>query len=382
MRSYPCGHWWNEASHPSRVWIVLLVLLVWGCSRQEPLKVGFVGGLTGRLSDLGTAGRDGVLLAVEEVNRAGGIHGRTITLIVKDDKHNPEEAKKVDRELINEGVVAIIGHMTSAMTVAVMPIINEKRILMIAPTVSSDELSGIDDYFLRVIAPSTQEAVRLAQVAYHNHGSRKLFAVFDESNRSYSLRFAESFGREFERLGGSIVKAEAFASGPDWRPAEIAQSILASKPNGALMVAGAGDAAMLCQQLRKLGYHGPIFSGGWAMTDEFLRTGGPAVEGVVFSHVFDQNNQSPSYLRFKQEYVQRYGREPDFAATYAFQTARVLFEAMTKVDVPESQKLKDTILGQGSFHGVQGGFVIDPYGDAQVKRFIVSVHEGRFVTTE
>ncbi|HBZ54366.1 MAG TPA: amino acid ABC transporter substrate-binding protein [Syntrophobacteraceae bacterium] len=382
MRSYPCGHWWNEASHPSRVWIVLLVLLVWGCGRQEPLKVGFVGGLTGRLSDLGTAGRDGVLLAVEEVNRAGGIHGRTITLLVKDDKHSPDEAKRVDQELIDEGVVAIIGHMTSAMTVAVLPLINEKHVLMIAPTVSSDQVSGIDDYFLRVTAPSTQEAVRLAQVAYNSKGSRKIVAVFDDSNRSYSLRFVEVFGREFERLGGNIVKAEAFASGQDWRPVDIAQMVVAAKPDGVLMVAGAGDAAMFCQQLHKLGCHASVYLAGWAMTDEFLRTGGPAVEGVVFNHVFDQNNQSPTYLKFKQEFLHRFGREPDFAATYSFQAARVLLEALAKVDVPEPQKLKDAIIKQETFQGVQGDFTIDRFGDAQCKRFNVTVSEGRFVTTE
>jgi branched-chain amino acid transport system substrate-binding protein len=74
-----------------------------GCEKKkEPIKVGFVGGLTGRLSDLGSGGRNGVMLAVEEINNAGGISGRPVELITKDDKQDPEVAVKVDKELIDE----------------------------------------------------------------------------------------------------------------------------------------------------------------------------------------------------------------------------------------------------------------------------------------
>ncbi len=104
-----------------------------GCEKKEnPIKVGFVGGLTGRLSDLGTAGRNGVILAVEEINSRGGINGRPVELITKDDKQDPELSLRVDRELVDEGVAAIIGHMTSVMSMAVLPFINEEKILMIS----------------------------------------------------------------------------------------------------------------------------------------------------------------------------------------------------------------------------------------------------------
>ncbi len=369
----------------STPWHVALVATLFlsacsGCGREEPIKVGFVGGLTGRLSDLGTAGRDGVLLAVEEVNRTGGIRGREIALVAKDDRHDPDEARKVDRELIEEGVVAIIGHMTSAMTAAVLPLINEKRMLMIGPTVSSDEFSGIDDYFLRVMAPSLQEAVRLAQAAFSLKGAREVFAVFDESNASYSRPYIEAFGGELQRLGGRMVQTKSFSSGKEWRPGEIAGSILAAGADGVLLVAAAGDAAMLCQQLRKIGSGIPAFAAGWAMTDEFLRSGGPAVESAVFSHVFDRESQSPRYLKFKQDFSGRFGREPDFAAMYAYEAANVLFEAIASAGV--SGPLKETIIGKATFQGLQGDFALDRFGDAVRPRVIVTVREGRFATAE
>jgi branched-chain amino acid transport system substrate-binding protein len=321
-----------------------------------------------------------VLLAVEEVNRTGGIRGREIMLTAKDDRHDPEEARRVDRELIEEGVAAIIGHMTSAMTAAVLPLINEKRMLMIAPTVSSDEFSGIDDYFLRVMAPSLQESVRLAQAAFSMRGSRHVFVVYDEANASYSRRYLEAFVGEFQRLGGKVAGAEAFFSAREWRPAETAQNVVAAGADGVLLVAGAGDAAMLCQQLRKIGSDIPVFAAGWAMTDEFLRTGGPAVGSTVFSHVFDRESRTPGYLKFKKEFSDRFGREPDFAAMYAYEAAGVLFEAIATVG--PSGPLKETIIRKGTFQGLQGDFALDRFGDAVRSRVIVIVRDGRFVTAE
>lgn len=358
----------------------LLVLLSLGCGPEKPIKIGFVGGLTGRLSDLGAAGRDGVLLAVEDVNGAGGIGGRRVVLIAKDDRHDPDQARKVGCELMDEGVGAIIGHMTSAMTMAVLPLVNERRMLLISPTVSSDELSGLDDHFLRVMAPSSQGAVHLARVAFGVKGARRVFVVFDKANRPYAFPFAEAFSREFETLGGAVVQSEAFHSGRDWQPGELARRLLHSEADGFLLVAGAGDAALLCQQYRKIGGRASVFSSGWAMTDEFLRAGGPAVEAAVFSHAFNQDSRTPEYLAFKRRFSQRFGREPDFAAVYAYEAAGILFESIASVG--PSGPLKEAILKQGTFQGVQGVFSLDPFGDAVRDRFIVAVKEGRFVTLE
>lgn len=106
--------------------ILILVLSGGGCDRNEPIKLGFVGGLTGRNSNLGVAGREGALLAVEQANEKGGIKGRQIRLIVKNDEQNSDVALKVDKELIEEGAVAIVGHMTSSMSLAAVPLMNDE----------------------------------------------------------------------------------------------------------------------------------------------------------------------------------------------------------------------------------------------------------------
>ncbi len=110
--------------------LALIAFVIAGCDDKKPVRIGFAGGLTGRVSALGTAGRDGVVLAVEEINSRGGLNGRPVELVVRDDKQEPEPALAVDRELIDEGAAAIIGHMTSSMTLAVQELVNKEKILI------------------------------------------------------------------------------------------------------------------------------------------------------------------------------------------------------------------------------------------------------------
>ena len=180
-----------SAESPFYGWAILILAILVstaiGCEKKEnPIKVGFVGGLTGRLSDLGTTGRNGVILAVEEINSRGGINGRPVELITKDDQQNPEVALRVDRELVDEGVVAIIGHMTSSMSMVAMPFVNKRKVLMISPTTSTNKATGIDDYFIRMMPPNKSETDHLARHAFKVMGLKKMAAIYDLSNRAYT----------------------------------------------------------------------------------------------------------------------------------------------------------------------------------------------------
>ena len=356
--------------------------VMWGCGKgKEPVNVGFVGGLTGRLSDLGIAGRNGVILGVEEINEAGGINGRPVVLITKNDRQDPKVAVKVDRELIDEGVVAIIGHMTSAMSMAALPLINKEGILMISPTTSTNNLASIDDYFMRVMTPNKSETDHLAGHAFKAMGLRKMAAVYDLSNRAYTEGYFNNFRSEFKKMGGEIILCETFTSGPDVSFKNLAAALLESDPeDGLLIVAGALDTAMICQHIRMTGSKAPILSCGWAMTCDLLEHGGPAVEGVIFSRLLDGESQHETYLKFKERYGKRFGRDANFAASHGYEAAHLLFEALKRNDSPE--ELKGTILEQRIVHGVQGDFELDKYGDPQRKRFLITVKDGQFKTLE
>lgn len=117
--------------------IFLLLLALSACSDSSPILIGFSGQLTGKIADIGVPARNGVQLAVETINAAGGINGRKLKLIIKDDGNTPEQAIRVDQELINAGVIAVIGHFTSTQTMAALPLFNKNKVVLLSPTTST-----------------------------------------------------------------------------------------------------------------------------------------------------------------------------------------------------------------------------------------------------
>ncbi|MBA7568799.1 hypothetical protein ES708_10534 [subsurface metagenome] len=363
----------------SAVALILLILLLagaTGCRKADPIKLGFVGGLTGRFSDLGTAGRNGALLAVKEANERGGINGRAIELITRDDKQDPTVAVQADRELIAAGVTAIIGHMTSTMTLAALSLINEEQVLMVSPTTSTEELTGIDDYFFRVSATYKEETESLADHAFHTRGLREIAALYDLANRGYTEGFYQNFKEEFEKLGATIIFSKGFTSGKDLSFSTLADEILSTEADAMLIVAGALDTAMICQQLRKKYFNGVIIPCGWAMTPELISHGGSAVEGLVISQQFDRNSTAPDYLHFKSDYRSRFGNEPNFASVHAYNAVNVILEALSIDSNPDN--LKRTIIAKKTFTGLQRDFEIDRYGDAHSQRILLTIRNGQF----
>ncbi len=359
----------------------ILLILTPGCEKEkQPFKIGFAGGLTGRYSDLGTSGRNGVMLAVEEINKKGGINGRLVKLITKDDRQDPETAIKVDKELIKEGVIAIIGHMTSSMSLAVISLINKAKIIMISPTTSTNKLSGLDDYFIRVIPSSKAETDHLAGYIRKKTGITKVAAVYDSLNRAYAEDYFQNFKMAFENMGGKIIWTKTFKSGDESHFESLAISIINQEPDGILIIANALDTAMICQQIRKTGSKVPIISSGWAMTRDLIHNGGHAVEGIIFSHLINKDSKDPKYLSFKKRFTERFAQEPDFAAIHGYVTANLLFRALSQN--PDLKKLKKTILNIKKYDGIVGVFEIDKYGDPKRSRYLMTVKNGRFKTLE
>lgn len=132
----------------------LLIASTVSCTDRTPIKIGFTGTLTGIQSERSIMIRNRVLLAVNEINEAGGINNRPIEIIIKNDQGQPGIAQEVDKELIDAGVSAIIGHTTSRMSEAGSEIANIHQTVMISPTTSTDTLTDKDDYFFRISTPS------------------------------------------------------------------------------------------------------------------------------------------------------------------------------------------------------------------------------------
>ncbi len=364
------------------VWAIigLGIAVLLGCEPPEPIRIGFVGGTSGRVADLGIAGRDAVLLAVELRNQSGGVAGRKVKLLIKDDQQNPEVAQRAVRDLIEQGVVAIIGPMTSAMAIAVVPIANEAKVLLMSPTATTDDLTGLDDYFFRLNTSARDNASRIARYHVGQSATRRLAATYDLRNKSYTENWLDSFRATYVQGGGEVVKVIGFESGGETTFLQLAQDLLAAPVDGVLIVANSVDTALLCQQIRKLGSRVPIISSEWAATERLIELGGKAVEGVIMAQNFDRNSIAPRYRAFYQAYRDRFHREPGFGGVIAFDAANVVLDALAQRR--EGQSVKETVLAARHFEGVQEPMLFNEFGEVKRRLFITVVRDGQFVVVE
>ena len=359
--------------------LLCFALLVGGCSQPKPVKIGFVAGLTGRLADLGGGGRDGALLAAEELNSAGGIKGARVELLLRNDKSDTLVALQADRELLDAGVVAIVGHVISSTGLAAAPLMNSRQVPMLSPTVRTARLTGIDDYFFSLITPIWPAAEQQARYALRS-GIRKMTLIYDTNNCQYGEDWTGSFARSFTALGGEIAATLTVSSTKTLDYADISQKILASGASGVLIVTGAVDTAMICQHLRKAGSGMLIFTSSWPVTPEFIKLAGNYANGVVMSSPFDDQDQAASFVDFKKRFVARFGYAPNYAAVHSYEAVRVIADALTTN--PDPKQLKQTILQKKTFNGLTGPFSFDGFGDTIRGNFLLTVHDGRFEVIE
>ena len=354
------------------------ILILGACSHPEPIRIGFSGQLTGKQSDLGVQGRNGVQMAVDEINAAGGIAGRPVELLIQDDLGTPEGARAADRALIEANVVAIIGHMTSSQTMAALEVVEKAGIPLISPTTSTTALDHLNDHFFRVIPSNATEGKLLARRAWKRHITR-IVIVYDHDNAPFGQALAEAFTQEYQSLGGEVVALVPFSSSQEPNMNMLASQLQATGAEGVFIIASANDTALIAQHIRINGWSVPLFISGWAHTNTLIQIGGRAVEGAELITHFDIDTQTQPYREFVACYQERFGQPPTFAAIQSYEAMMVLAQALEKVET-QGLNLSQALVSTRDFPGLTGPITLNQYGNSVRPHYLIAVQGGKFIT--
>lgn len=355
--------------------ICVLCLSAYGCQPAEPIKIGFAAGLSGANSEVGVGARNGILLLIEQINASGGINGRNLELIVKDDENKLDVVARVDQELIDSGVIAIIGHDMSSKLATSLKTIEGQKVLLMSPSISDYRASGIDDSFIRTIPTNYDQGVTLASFAVENDKKHRFFAVADVGNTA----FYEGIVSGFEAVIGDKIVLITIEKGIADDIARIRTEFSSGDYDGVLMVLNSKDAAYLVQSLKQDAKDIHFYSSNWAMTQDFIELSGSNMEGVRFVSTVDFFLETPKYLEFKTAYQTRYKSDPYFSAVYAYETGQLLVEAIQKSNKLTHDALKAKILSLSPFESIQGTLQLDAFGDVRRNLFINSIENGEFI---
>jgi len=346
------------------------------------LRIGYIGSITGRQSALGLEGKEAVELAVSEMNVAGGIGGRRVELVIRDDRNDRAAVAGIMRELEALPVAAVIGPSTSDLALAAIGAVPGSAVPFVAGTVSSSAFTGKRDRFFRVINDVSREAALAGEYLAGSGRADTLLPVYDESNSSYSLRWCSSVAASFAGAGGLALAPVGFDSSAQVRYGSVADAALASLAasgrTGAVAIAAGGvDTALIAQALRKRGYTGQLLSSAWGKTPDVLLNGGDAVEGMIFFENYDPSSRADRFLAFYAEFVRRYGRTPNFSAVNHYEAALFLFEGL-RISARDGVDIVSALRTVERLDGLQAEITIDEYGDAGRALFLLEVRGGAF----
>jgi len=372
--------------------IILVCALIAGVGVGCKAKTGVInlGGIfpmTGASATFGTSSKNGVVMAVDEFNTAGGamVDGVTTTIkyINEDDAGDPAVGASAAHKLIDQDkVIGIIGAVMSKVTLAVAPIAQDAGVPEISPTSTNEAVTLVGDYIFRACFIDPFQGKVMANYAWNTLKVKTAAVLYDNGN-DYPKGLAEAFKASFESLGGKVVAYEAFtdeATTIDYK-AQLT-SIKAAKPEFLYLPNYYGGAALILKQAREMGLNVPAGGGdGWD-SPELVTIGGAAVEGGVFSNHFSKDDLSPKVQSFVTAYTAKYGAAPDALAALAYDAAGLFLDAFKTCGSIKGSDIRDAMKNT-TFSGIAGAYQFDANRNPIKAAVILQIKNGQqtFLTT-
>ena len=368
-------------------WLLALLAaaLVAGCNKQESggvIKIGEFASLTGKEATFGISSHEGTLMAIEEINAAGGVLGKKLELLTEDTQSKAGEPATVVNKLIaRDGVVAMLGEVASSRSLEAAPICQQNKIPMVSPSSTNPKVTETGDYIFRVCFIDPFQGTVMANFAMKTLKAKKL-AVFTDVKSDYSKGLAKFFKEQVAKNGGQIVVELDFNGGDKDFKAQLT-AIKAASPDAVFIPGYYTDAALIAIQAKQLGLNVPLLGGdGWE-SEKLTEIGKDAVEGHYFSTHYSPEVGSPTSKKFVENYKKRWnGKVPDALAACGYDSALVLVDAMKRAGSTEGPKVRDALAVTKDFEAVTGRITLSPQRDAIKSAVILQVKGGKFAYLE
>jgi branched-chain amino acid transport system substrate-binding protein len=368
----------------SWLFAIFAAALVAGCNKQDGgvIKIGEFASLTGKEATFGVSSHEGTLMAIEEINAAGGVLGKKLELLTEDTQSKPGEPATVVNKLVaRDGVVAMLGEVASSRSLEAAPICQQNKIPMVSPSSTNPKVTETGDYIFRVCFIDPFQGTVMANFAMKTLKAKKL-AVFTDVKSDYSKGLAKFFKEQVAKNGGTIVAELDFNGGDKDFKAQLT-AIKSANPDAVFIPGYYTDAALIAIQAKQLGLNVPLLGGdGWE-SEKLTEIGKDAVEGHYFSTHYSPEVGSATSKKFVENYKKRWnGKVPDALAACGYDSAIVLVDAMKRAGSVEGAKVRDALAQTKDFDAVTGRITLSPQRDAIKSAVILQVKGGKFAYLE
>lgn len=366
-----------------RKWVIfgLTLSLFSACAKKEDvIKIGEYGSLTGTTATFGISTKNGIDLATEELNAAGGLLGKKVQVIVEDDRSLAEEASSAVKKLVTQDkVVAVLGEVASSRSLAGAPICQENKIPMVTPSSTNPKVTEVGDYIFRVCFIDPFQGEAMAKFAFNNLKVKKA-GILKDSKNDYSVGLAQYFAETFKALGGQIVAEESYFEGDQDFKAQLT-SIKGKKPEAIFIPGYYTEVGLIARQARELGLNIPLLGGdGWdspKLTEiATIKKPGDALKDCYFSNHYAADDPNPVIQDYIKKYQAKFGEVPDAMAVLGYDAANILYDAIKRAGSTEGTKIRDALAQTKDFPGVAGSTTIDSARNARKPLVVLKIGEG------
>src|SRR5437762_788379 len=264
--------------------LLAAILSLTACSRGSS-RGTIVLGLSGPFSQpRGVSMRHAAELAVKEMNARGGGRGHRRALRIMDDSGRPEVAIRIAQQLVDDpAVLAVVGHLNSSASLAAGRVYGEARrpVVMISPSASSPDLSGINHYVFRVCPSDLNHGAQLARFARQTLGARRVGVIYIDDDYGRGLRL--SFAAEFRRLGGEVIEEDPMLGATPSLEPYLSRLRKEGGVDALMLATERAGAELTLREIGQLGVRWPVI-GGDALTG--IEGAGPMTEGLRLSTAY------------------------------------------------------------------------------------------------
>ena len=344
-------------------------------SGGDKVRIGVFMSLTGSTANFGISSVNGIKMAAEEVNAAGGINGKQIELLVQDDRSDASEAATIVTKFVTQDQVhAILGEVASSRSIAAAPIAQNAKIPMLTPSSTNPEVTKKGDFIFRSCFIDPVQGAAIAQFAARTLNAKRAALMVDRKN-DYSTGLEKVINETFTRMGGQIVATQSYQEGDQDFNAQLT-SLKGSNPEVIFVPGYYNDVGLIAKQARDKGITVPLVGGdGWD-SSQLYAIGGTALNGSFFTNHYSPFDTDPKVQKFVSGYKSRYNTTPDALAATAYDAALIMFDAIKRANSLDGTAIRDALAATKEFPGVTGNVTFNSQRDAVKPIIMIEIKDG------
>lgn len=351
--------------------------------KRDGIVIGAYLSMTGSEAEFGISTRNGIQIAIDEINAAGGLLGQRLKLVVEDDRGDSTEAASAVTRLIDrEGATVLIGEVASSLSLSGGRVAQRRRVPMVSPSSTNEDVTRVGDYIFRVCFIDPFQGAVMArfarELAVPTGGTVQKVAIFRDEASAYSTGLARSFRETFTRLGGEIVDEQSYHKGDTHFSAQLS-GMMAKQPQAMFVPGYYTEVALIAREARSIGYQGPFMGGdGWDSPALFQNDENKLV-GSYFSEGFAPDHPTtPRGERFVRAYNEHNHTEPNGLAALGYDAMVVAADAIRRANSVDGAAIRTALAATRNVEGATGRISLDAERNAVKGAVILEVQNDGF----